>query len=708
MGKITQEQLYKIKLDTIQKTSRYKMCFYEEWDYSILKNVLNIRKSGRADNDTYSNCFIMADTETSKKRSDAVWHNHIVAWTISIRAYGYNIVTLWGRKPSEMIDCMSELCDKLQADHIIIYFHNLAYDWVFLRKYMMNQFGEPTKQLNTKSHYPVCINFEKLILKDSLILAQRGLEKWANDLDVDHKKATGKWNYDKIRGQRENYTADELEYIEHDTLAGVECLDKTMQALNKHIYSMPYTATGIPREESRSRGRKNRARESFLRLALSYEQYKKIEKVYHGGFTHANRHLINLMLNLKEDGLISGYDFTSSYPYVLLSEKYPMEAFTPISKAVKITDIIKDTENAYMFRFDAVNIRLKDDTIPMPYLQYSKCTQTVNEVQDNGRILCASYVSIYITEQDAQIINDLYTWDKHTCTEVEYAYKDYLPRWFTDYIFELYENKTMFKGGDSVLYAIAKAKLNSLYGLCVQRSLREDITEQYTTGEYITQHFEDIQTEQEAYQKYLDNNNSILPYQWGVWCTAYATRNLFKLGNCCDEWIYSDTDSCYGIGWDIAKVEQYNNECKQKLTNNGYGAVTFNGKEYWLGVAAHEDGKDDYTQFKVQGAKRYCGRQLADGKLHLTVAGVPKSGVECLHDDINNFRPSLIFDGKTTGKKTHTYFFVENTYIDDNGNETGDSIDLSPCDYLLQSVNYVDWQTIFDDEIEIELAGMEE
>ena len=78
-----------------------------------------------------------------------------------------------------------------------IYFHNLAYDYVFLRLFLFDAFGTPKKQLNTKPHYPIMIGFENgIILKDSLILAGCKLEKWANDLNVNHKKAVGNWQYD--------------------------------------------------------------------------------------------------------------------------------------------------------------------------------------------------------------------------------------------------------------------------------------------------------------------------------------------------------------------------------------------------------------------------------------------------------------------------------------------------------------------------------
>ena len=136
---------------------------------------------------------------------------------------------------------------------------------------------------------------------------------------------------------------------------------------------------------------------------------------------------------------------------------------------------------------------------------------------------------------------------------------------------------------------------------------------------------------------------------------------------------------------------------------NNYGPVVRDGREYWLGVAESEPGKDDYTEFRYQGAKRYCGRCAKDGELHITVAGVPKKGAACLKDNIENFAPGFIFDGLKTGKKLHTYFFVDEPYIDAMGNETADSISLTPCDYLLSSVYVYDWDEIMKEEVTIQV-----
>lgn len=678
------------------------MVHYTEFDYSIMSKIKYIIPRGRGDKKSVNDIIIMADTETSKKDPSKIGENHVVAWTVSMRAYGHNIATLYGSRPSELIWTLTELHEKMLGVKTIIYFHNYAYDYVFLRKFMYDFWGIPTKVLNTNSHYPINMEFiNDIVIRDSLILAQRKLEKWADDMNVEHKKAVGKWDYDKVRNQDEPFTADELQYIECDTLAGVECLQATKDILNKEWYAMPYTATGIPREETVKRAKEygwQLVRDKFFQIVPTYEQQMKLEKVYHGGFTHGNRHFINTTITETVQGL----DFSSSYPFNMLARKYPMGKFLPANEMYTVDEILKKADRyAYMFRLNMLKPRLKNDNINMPVLQASKCTELLDPVLDNGRVLCCTRCSIYVNEVDLSIIAEQYDWDKAICDEVEYTTKAYLPRWFTDYVFECYQNKTTLKGGDPVAYALAKAKLNSLYGMCVQHPIKETINENYGTGEYSAA---EDSNPVELYAKYLEGKKNVLVYQWGCWVTSYAMRNLFNLGKCCDTWLYSDTDSCYAIGWHWDMIEKFNEQCKADLQANNYGCVPFNGKDYWLGIA-EADPKDIYTEFRYQGAKRYCGRAKIDGELHITVAGVPKkNGAKCLQNDINNFKPLLIFDGVTTGKLQHTYFYVNDIYTDANGNETGDSIDLSPCDYILDSNKVDDWENIFREEINIQVC----
>ena len=141
--------------------------------------------------------------------------------------------------------------------------------------------------------------------------------------------------------------------------------------------------------------------------------------MFHGGYTHGNRHFINTLINWA---LIYAYDFASSYPFILTAFKFPMEKFTPIDNCSKDFILKNMDDYAYMFKFIAVNIQLKSDDEPMPALQFSKCVKTVNAIQDNGRILCANYVEIWLNEWDLAVINDQYKMEKSICVEAGMQY----------------------------------------------------------------------------------------------------------------------------------------------------------------------------------------------------------------------------------------------------------------------------------------------
>lgn len=230
--------------------------------------------------------------------------------------------------------------------------------------------------------------------------------------------------------------------------------------------------------------------------------------------------------------------------------------------------------------------------------------------------------------------------------------------------------------------------------MTVQKALKDNIIEDYDTGEHYVQ--PDIDAV--AYDKYIKRFSSFLPYQWGTWVTAFAMLHLFRMAKCCGTWLYSDTDSSYGLNWDHEALDQLNREARQKLLDAGYGPVVIGQKEFWLGVAAL-DGV--YSEFRFQGAKRYVVRDEKTDKLKITIAGIPKKGVAALDDDIDNFVPGLIFPYSITGKTTHSYIFIDDIYIDENGNETGDSIDLMPCPYKLDTIEQWTFDQLINEELSI-------
>ena len=107
------------------------------------------------------------------------------------------------------------------------------------------------------------------------------------------------------------------------------------------------------------------------------------------------------------------------------------------------------------------------------------------------------------------------------------------------------------------------------------------------------------------------------PYQWGVYTTAYARKQLqdaIKL--CGDKIIYCDTDSVKTLG-DVP-IHKLNDDLKKRAESVGAYADDMNGKRHYIGVF-EPDGH--YKQFITQGAKRYA--YIKDnGKMGVTVAGV--------------------------------------------------------------------------------------
>ena len=51
----------------------YSFRFYKFFDYSLLRDIRYIKRAGqRKDRDTYNDCVIMLDTETSKETAETV------------------------------------------------------------------------------------------------------------------------------------------------------------------------------------------------------------------------------------------------------------------------------------------------------------------------------------------------------------------------------------------------------------------------------------------------------------------------------------------------------------------------------------------------------------------------------------------------------------------------------------------------------------
>ena len=136
----------------------------------------------------------------------------------------------------------------------------------------------------------------------------------------------------------------------------------------------------------------------------------------------------------------------------------------------------------------------------------------------------------------------------------------------------------------------------------------------YTDGDYTRSGYETMTAE--AIEKAL--KSAAFPYQWGVYTTAYARRQLQKAIDIAGKNIvYCDTDSVKVTGKiNLAGLNDYQ---LRKAVDAGAFADDRNGKRHYIGLFEQDA---FYTKFITQGAKRYAFEK--DGHLGVTVSGVTK------------------------------------------------------------------------------------
>lgn len=198
--------------------------------------------------------------------------------------------------------------------------------------------------------------------------------------------------------------------------------------------------------------------------------------------------------------------------------------------------------------------------------------------------------------------------------------------------------------------------------------------------------------------------SNLIYYATGLWVTSYSRRNVFltalKIGAgrgkkfTDDQEIYIDTDSIKFIGDHTKIFQEYNRSVidKYKAVIKHYPEFTLddfmpkdiNGIKHPIGFFEFDG---HYDEFITLGAKKYAYRD--EKGLHITCAGVAKSGVKALNDDIREFHKGKVFGYKDSGKLTHIY--IDNQpvidFIDYKGNiqhsEQEHGVVLQPTTYTI-------------------------
>lgn len=595
-----------------------------------------------------------------------------------------------GRKWSEFMYLMNELNNKFCLDinkRLIIWVHNLSFEFQFICK----KFNWYNVFARSKREPMKAVTYDGFEFRCSYILAGCGLEKVGQDLTTYKvKKLTGNLDYELIRGCNTKLTNEELQYCINDVLVVCAYVWEQIEYY-KSITKIPLTNTGRVRKLIKKECFNKKYYKHYRALMneliiTSNNEYKMMKQAFQGGYTHASWLKSEFKINN-----VKSYDFTSSYPTVMISERYPM------GRGKLVTTTLEEIEkgrHCYIFNIRFNNIKSKIDY--EHYISKSKCWESEKIKEDNGRVIEAKSITMTITDVDYNIIKDFYTWESVELGKIYQYKKGFLPRPFVECIIQLYEEKTQLKDvvGKELDYNIKKGMLNSCYGMTCMDVYMDEVL--FENGEWLVNK-RDLT---ECIKEYNEDKGRFLFYAWGVFVTAYARRNLFYgIKNVGEDYIYSDTDSIKITNYNkhIDFINKYNEWIVKKLDL----ACEFHGIDKERTRPKNQKGKtkqlgiwdDDgyYESFKTLGAKRYIVKY--DGKIRATIAGVNKRKageyLNIQEDGFNTFNDGLNIPVEYSGKLTACYIDnkIKGVLIDYKGNEMeyeeDSCVNLSVTDYKM-------------------------
>lgn len=242
--------------------------------------------------------------------------------------------------------------DKLERfipEKKIIFIHNLSFEFQFL-KGVFNF----TDVLARKSHKVMRCSFEdyNIELRCSYIMSNCALEYLPKLFNLPVEKLVGNLDYTKLRTPATKLTDDELKYCENDCLV---IYNYIIEELKTYITvdKIPLTSTGHVRRELKDIVMNDYNYRNKVRRAINTDPhiYNILQDAFAGGYTHANWIYTDEILNN-----VDSYDFTSSYPYILVTHQFPSYEFKPC----KIDKLEKMSKRfAYLLIVKFKNIKSK-------------------------------------------------------------------------------------------------------------------------------------------------------------------------------------------------------------------------------------------------------------------------------------------------------------------------------------------------------------
>ena len=235
---------------------------------------------GRKKGTEYLDCVCAFDIETSTINDI----NFMYIWQFQIDLR-YTVI---GRTWQEFRDFTAKLIDWLDGRTLVIYDHNLSYEFQYLRSlYSFHADGSKDDNVFATERRKIlkCVMWDCLEFRCSYFLTNMSLGTFLKKMNVEHQKQDGEtFGYKKVRypWTKIDWNGLEGDYVCNDVIGLVEAIKAQMTRDGDTLYTIPLTSTGYPRRDMKLAMKQfNHRRLEAMQPSL--EVYQLLREAFRGG-----------------------------------------------------------------------------------------------------------------------------------------------------------------------------------------------------------------------------------------------------------------------------------------------------------------------------------------------------------------------------------------------------------------------------------------
>lgn len=611
----------------------YESC--EEW-IEQEKGFLRTSRM-RGEKHKICECICTFDIETTNTQDDGF------AYSFALNIDGKNIVLRYIEDVIKLLEHLAERHNLSKSKRLIIYVHNLGYEYWYLTQIFTSVWGTPDVLL-TAPKKPLTMRFKNgLEFRDSLKLFQKSLAGATKGCK--HTKLVGDLDYTKYRTPDTELTQEEFDYIVNDVQGLYEAILRLKEQHGFDMAHMPLTNTRLVVGEMKKavRGDKE-VTKAKKELALTKDQIKLAYNTLAGGDTHGCRWKAGTIFKNCNSA-----DFKSAHPSQQLRKPFPWGE--PITftepKTEEEAKLLIESDYGWVGKVTILQPKCRRDC-PDPTISVSKCSVLKGlKSADNGRVLKADAIVAYMDSNDYIRFSQAYEYEMLEVSEGFCFGLRMLPESLRKFIRDKFMIKETAEEGPE--RAFAKICVNTIFGAMAQKNIRDEYSLRPEEMEVTKENWEG-KLERMEEEELIKVQTKGYPFLWGLWTSSLTRLDLFNLLKTCgwEKVIYWDTDSCKYEGEKSKEIEEYNKEVIKTCEEAGATIYKDGKNPVYIGVAEDEypDIEYGYKEFVFLRAKCYAAsawnKKTKDYQIATTIAGVKKAnGAEALRGDLNNLTYGL-------------------------------------------------------------------